>query len=65
MSCRLCTANDREALIEELAQGMWKACESQDDVTDYKEWDAAGIYWQHMFREYAEAFLDVLRQRMS
>ncbi|UAK25887.1 hypothetical protein [Sphingomonas nostoxanthinifaciens] len=53
--CRLCTANDREAVIEKLAADMW--C-SRIDIP----WDEAGIMWQKAFRQMAEAAVRSLQQ---
>ena len=60
MPCRICTTNDREALIEELAIGMWAKCEVRHLPSDWcEEWEKAGSYWQHIFRQYAAVFIDV------
>lgn len=60
MACRICTTNDRQALVEELAAGMWAKCETSDEYTDWtEEWAKAGPYWQTLFRQCATVFLDL------
>jgi hypothetical protein len=48
--CRLCSVNDREALVEELAEKMW---ESRRDREIDPPWDGAGPYWQGVMRGFA------------
>lgn len=51
--CRLCTANDPEALIEHLAEKLWDS--RMDQVEDRTAWADAGATWQYAFRELAVA----------
>jgi hypothetical protein len=50
--CRLCTANDREDLIEQLAADLW---ESQRGGLDDWPWAETSEYWRRTFRQFAEA----------
>ena len=52
--CRLCTANDPEAVIEDVAARLW---ESRDE----RPWNEAGGYWQRVFRELAQTSIAALR----
>ena len=58
--CRLCTTNDREALIEELAAEMWGSRRrgTLDDVPLAE----AGSHWQRVFREFAETTISMLER---
>ncbi|MBV9527892.1 hypothetical protein [Sphingomonas sp.] len=58
--CRLCTSNDRDALIEELAIEMW---ESRRDREIDPPWEGAGDYWQRAMREFAAATVKMLERR--
>lgn len=60
--CRICTANDEEALIEKMAEAMWSTQESTDSHTDWSPWAEAGPYWQRIMLDYARASLKVLRR---
>lgn len=62
MTCRICTANDEEALVEQMAEAMWSTQESTDTHTDWSPWEDAGPYWQRIMRDYARASLGVLRR---
>jgi hypothetical protein len=57
--CRLCTTNDRAALIEELAVEMWNR--SRDHSIDFA-WAECGLYWQSAFRQFASATLSLLER---
>lgn len=57
--CRLCTTNDREGLIEGLAESLW-ATRRRDSLDD-REWERAGPYWQGIFRELAASAVVALR----
>lgn len=50
--CRLCTANDREGVIEQLAADLWNS--RRHGTLDDRAWPEAGSYWQRIFREFAE-----------
>jgi hypothetical protein len=49
--CRLCTANDRDGVIEQLAADLWNS--RRHGTLDDHPWEQAGDYWQRMFRELA------------
>lgn len=51
MACRLCTTNDREALVERVAEKMWDSRMGEFEVAT--PWDQAGATWQSKFREMA------------
>jgi hypothetical protein len=55
--CRLCTTNDRDALIDELAAEMWAS--RRDDEMD-PPWENAGPYWHQAMRQFAEATVAML-----
>lgn len=48
--CRLCTTNDRESLVEDLAERLWNA--RRDSAID-PSWVNAGPYWQQAIRLFA------------
>lgn len=56
--CRICTTNDREALIEELATRMWES--RRDREIDPDEFEDAPPYWQMTFREFASETIKML-----
>lgn len=56
--CRLCTTNDRDALIEELAARMWER--RRDREIDPDRWEDAPRYWQITFRDFASQTLTML-----
>ncbi|KZE16239.1 hypothetical protein [Sphingomonas hankookensis] len=51
MACRLCTANDRDALIEFLAEKLWDSRMGEFETPT--PWSEAGPTWQGKFREMA------------
>jgi hypothetical protein len=57
--CRICTANDREALIEDMARAMWDSQESTNPDDEWQPWDKAPPYWHGLMRSYAT---DCLKQ---
>ena len=57
--CRLCTANDMDALVEEIAATMWES--RRDGVMESRVWADAGEYWQKPFREMARGVAESLR----
>jgi hypothetical protein len=57
--CRICTANDPDGLVEELAAAFWET--QRHGTLDDHPWDKAGPHWQYVFRNYARGALDVLR----
>lgn len=56
--CRLCTANDRQTLIDSVAEDLW---ESRRHGFDGRPFADCGPYWQRIFREYAETAIDSLQ----
>jgi hypothetical protein len=57
--CRICTSNDREALVEGLAADLWET--QRHGTLDDRPCDRAGDYWQRIFRSFAEAAIETLR----
>jgi len=51
--CRICTANDREALTEDMAQAMWESQKSTNPDNEWQPWDKAPPYWHGLMRQYA------------
>jgi hypothetical protein len=58
MPCRLCTANDMEALAEHLAEQMW---ESRREPEFDPPWERTSSYWQIVMRGFASQTLKMLR----
>jgi hypothetical protein len=54
--CRLCTANDHEALIEQLAREMWDR--HRGGMDDWP-WQDCGAYWQAVFTGLGQDFADL------
>lgn len=59
MPCRICTSNDHEALIAQLAEEIWNTRASTDPADEWRPWDRAGDYWQMVFRDHAIGVLKV------
>lgn len=59
--CRICSANDEEALVEDIAQAMWGTQVSSDPAAEWKPWDRAGPYWQRIMRQFATATVATLK----
>lgn len=59
--CRLCTANDPQAVIEHLAEKMW---DSRIERLEGKPlpWNEAGETWRAAFREMAVAARQALQE---
>lgn len=57
--CRLCTANDIDGLIEQVAEDMWES--RRHGTLDDLPWAECGDYWQRTFRELAETAVESLR----
>ncbi|MBB5714777.1 hypothetical protein [Sphingomonas aerophila] len=55
--CRVCTANDQETLIEQLAEQVWEWRRERD----FPHWAEAGEFWQAKFREHALLFVNAAR----
>lgn len=59
MACRICTTNDQESLIEELAERMWLS--RRDLEIDPDKWEDAGPYWQIVMRQFASDTIKLAR----
>ena len=57
--CRLCTANDREALVEELAAELWD--DRRPGSLDDHPWTDASPMWQRTFRGFAERAIELMQ----
>jgi len=57
--CRLCSTNDVEGLIDEVAQAMWASFPSDVAGT----WEDATGYWQHVMLQHARVTVNLLRER--
>lgn len=57
--CRLCSANDLDGLVEQLAEDLWESRRygTLDDVP----FAECGEYWQSIFREFARTAVAKLR----
>lgn len=57
--CRLCTAHNHEALINDMAARLWESRRhgSPDDVP----FERAVDYWRHVFLELAGTAVEALR----
>ena len=53
--CRLCTANDQDALVEQLAADLWR-------TRDGQPWAEVSDQWRHVFRQFATAAIDTMRR---
>jgi hypothetical protein len=56
--CRICTANDRDALIEHVAEQLWES--RRHGTLDDWPWAEAGGYWQGIMRELATTAVEAL-----
>lgn len=52
--CRICGHNDRDALVEEMAEALWISYR-HDDVP----WAKVEPYWGRVFRQLAETAIRV------
>ena len=59
--CRICSANDREQLIDDMAREMWDTQRSASPDDEWRPWERAGPYWQGIMRRFAEATLRALQ----
>ncbi len=57
--CRLCTANDEAALVEQLAKDLWES--RRHGTLDDWPWPDAGGYWQTTYRELASTAIESMR----
>lgn len=55
--CRLCSADDQDPLVQEVATELWATVPE-----DGRIWAEVGSYWQHAFRRHAEATIRILRR---
>ena len=53
----MCSANDREQLIEDMAREMWETQKASDPAGEWQPWEKAGPYWQTMMLQFADASL--------
>ena len=58
--CRLCTANDREALVEELAQQLWDG--QRGGTLDDWPWSETSEYWRTIFRQFARTAIETMER---
>lgn len=58
--CRICGANDREALREDIARSMWDTQKSSTPEDEWRPWDEAGPYWQSVMRQFAGATIEAI-----
>ena len=65
MTCRICTANDHDALVEDMAKAMWDTQITTDMHTDWEPWEEASPFWQTRMREFATASLHAIRREMA
>lgn len=63
--CRICTANDREALIEDMAKAMWDTQITTDTHSDWDPWPEASPFWQQRMREFAAASLRAIEAKVA
>lgn len=59
--CRLCSANDLDALTEELAEELWDS--RRHATLDDWEWKDASPIWKTTFRDLAETAIVALGAR--
>lgn len=58
MPCRICTANDQDALEEDLARAIWDAAR---DHEVYEPWHEASAFWQNRMRLHARTMIGLAR----
>jgi hypothetical protein len=63
--CRICTANDREALVLEMAIAMWDTQVTAASHSDYEPWPEASPFWQQRMLEFAEASLRAIERKVA
>jgi len=61
--CRLCTANDPDGVIEQLAEDLWES--RRYGTLDDWPWADAGDHWQRIFRELATTAVQSLRGELT
>lgn len=60
MPCLICTANDVDALADQLAKGIWERRRGSGAV-ETVPWEDAPEYWRRTFREHATVMIEVAR----
>lgn len=63
--CRICTSNDRDQLVEDMARAMWDTQESSSMDAEWEPWDKAPPYWQNIMRQFADVSLKVLQHQFT
>jgi hypothetical protein len=58
--CRLCTANDLDSVIEDVAREVWES-RRRAEFND-PPWEEASGYWQGLMREMATVAVATLRR---
>lgn len=61
--CRICSANDREQLVEDTAREMWATQISSDPAAEWREWGQAHSYWRTIMLQFAEASLRAIQHQ--
>jgi len=61
--CRICSANDEEALEEDIARAMWDTQRTANRDNEWRPWEEAGPYWQAVMRNFAAATVKALRMQ--
>ena len=59
--CRLCTANDIDGIIEDVAAELWES--RRHGTLDDRPWPDAGAMWQTVFRDFAATAVNVIGAR--
>ncbi|CAN5773137.1 hypothetical protein BH11PSE6_BH11PSE6_01650 [soil metagenome] len=57
--CRICTANDIDAVIEQLAEDLWES--RRGGTLDDWPWAETSDHWKRIFREFAETAVHSLQ----
>jgi hypothetical protein len=57
--CRLCTANDLDALTDELAERLWN---SRRDREIDPPWQTASPYWHQAMLQFARSVIEMLKR---
>lgn len=63
--CRICSSNDREQLVDDMAKAIWLTQESANPDNEWRPWENAGPYWQNIMRQFAEASLRMFHHKMD
>jgi hypothetical protein len=63
--CRICSANDRQALILDMAIAMWDTQKTTDTHTDWEPWEEASPFWQKRMLEFAEGSLRAIERSVA